>query len=120
VDKGGVERQGAAGLEERGDLGQEHRRVVRASLLHRIANVGAYEQRVVPEMAFHARRDVRSRAFGVEVDDLDASESWRPIDERVDQHLRSCGAPLHIHPAAGGDFRHGSKRAGGERRNLAS
>ena len=68
-------RRRAAGRRDRTgrDVRQEDRHVVGSTLVHRRPGVRADEQRPMPEMGRHVRREVWPRALGVEVDHPDVA-----------------------------------------------
>ena len=74
VDEHDVERQGAA-LEQPRHVGQEDRHVVGPALVDRGARVRPDEQRAMPEVPGHLRREVRPGTLGMEVDDADVVEA---------------------------------------------
>ena len=80
-----VQRQRAGG-EQRGDVRQEDRHEVGATLVDGLARVGADEQGAVVEVPGHLRRQVRAGAFTVEVRDLDVVQLGRARDKRIEQH----------------------------------
>ena len=57
MDHGHIHRQDAV-LEKQGEFRKQHRRKVGAAFLHRLAHIGADEQRVDPQVSFHLRLDI--------------------------------------------------------------
>ena len=79
VDEDRIQRQ-RAGLEEKRDVGQEHRDVVRPPVVHGGPGVGADEQGAVTKVRRHIRGKVWARPFDVQVDDADSVQVRRPRD----------------------------------------
>ena len=90
-------------LEQPRDVRQEDRHVVGPALVDGGPRVRPDEQRPMPEVALHLRREVRARALGVEVDDRDVVELLGARDEGVEEHGRRRGRAVEVDPIAGGD-----------------
>jgi hypothetical protein len=61
----------------------------------------------VPEVAVHLGREMRARAFRVEMDDGDVVELGGPRDETVEQDRRRRRRAMEIEPITGADDRDG-------------
>ena len=102
VDEHDIERQGAA-LEQPRDVRQEDRDVVGASLVDGGTGIRPDEQRAMPEVAGHLRRQVRPRSLGVEVDDADVAQLRGAIDQRLEQDRRRRGRAVQVDALTGLD-----------------
>ena len=105
-----VERQ-HPGLEQPRHVGQEDRHVVGAALLDGRSGVRADEQRPMPEVPRHLRREVRPGPLAVEVDDADVAQLGRARDERVEQDRRRRRGAVEVELLAGADAGDGLRGA---------
>jgi len=99
----------AARAEERRDLGEEHRRVIGAPRVHRLARIRADEERVVAEALVEARLGVRRDAERHDVDDLGVFEVVARR-ESTDERLRLPGTASNEDASAVMDAPHGVGR----------
>jgi hypothetical protein len=98
-----------AATEERGDLRQEDRGVVGEPGVDRVANVGADEQRVVPEPSREAGVGVGRDAEREDVQDLTLGDVL-VLRERAHEHLRLGAAGADEDVVAGPHAAHGRGR----------
>lgn len=74
---------------------------VRASFLHRRANVGANEERIDAQVAAHLGAHIVSRSMREDLHDLDIAKGGRVLDERLEQLLRNAAVARHEHAVLG-------------------
>ena len=84
------------GLEQARHVGQERGHVVGTALVDGGAGVRTDEQRPMPEVGRHLRREMGAGALAMEVDDADGLELRRSRDERVEEHGWSGRRALEV------------------------
>ena len=102
VDQHDIERECPA-LEQPRDVREEDRHVVGPTLVDRLPRVRADEQRPVPEVALHLRREVRTGTLGVEVDHGHVVEVGGAGNQRVEEHRRRRGRAMDVDAITGAD-----------------
>ena len=104
VDEHRIERHGPA-LEQSRHVRQEDGHVVGPSLVHGGTGVRADEQRPMSEMAVHGRREVGSRALGMQMHDGHIAQVGRSGDQAVEQDRRGRRRAMEVQPLSGADAR---------------
>ena len=108
-------------VEQARNVGQEHRDVVGASLVHSGPGIRPDEQGAMPEVASHLGCQMRSRSLRVEVDDADVVQLGGAVDQRLEDDRWRRGRAMQVDALTGlddagrvarGDESHGHSLSG--------
>ena len=94
-----IERHGVRN-EQLLDLAQVDWGVIGAAVVNGFADIGADKDRVMAKVSRHLRGDVRSRAHGEHVDDLDAFHIRTALHQRFDKSFRFGATGLDVNSHA--------------------
>ena len=111
MDEGDIEGQMAV-LEQQGKFRQQHRGEIGPPLVDGLADVGADEHGVDPQVPRHLRGGIVAGADGQGMADLDIPQMRRPFDQGLQQLQRHRGVAGQEYPVAGFDRLHRLVRGG--------